>query len=315
VQGSYEMDINFPDSVCLNSDFPLEIIHTGGEPTSYTQQWLKLNSLGMPVEISTDIMLRQPTTLGDMHFLAIGSSWLWTSAGETAGERIFDTVPFIVRGVDSIIARIEIVESVRIIGSRVDVLRHLDPIFDSVQLGEKLRITGAVDGRPTNYPHLIFGWDAVEFSDSEFAGFSPEPTNTDHIAFTGLIFSPQMFYFMAEDTSAYGCFSLDSVQVGIRQLTGTPKDDFAKVPQAFTPHNQDGINDVFMQNVDEITILNRWGAVIFEATGAKARAGWDGRNPKTGRMVDRGDYFFIITIYENNDNTKKHTKTGVVTVL
>jgi gliding motility-associated-like protein len=319
VEGSYRFSVGYHDSVCLNSDFPLNAIHTGGEPTTYLQRWFKLDSEGTPVEISQHIEVTQPiTTLGDMHFWAVGSSWLRTGVGplETApGERFFDTIPFTVKSIDSIIARIETVESVRIIGNRVDVARELYPIFDSVLLGEKLRITGVVERRPAGYPHFLFEWDAAEISDSasEFAGFSPEPGDTN-VAFTGLIFSPQMFYFAVHDTTAYGCFSMDSVLIGVRQLTGN-KNDFVEIPGAFTPHNQDGINDIFMKNVDEITIFNRWGVVIFEAKGPEAQKGWDGRYPKTGRMVDKGDYFYIITIYEHNDKTKKSTKTGVVTVI
>jgi hypothetical protein len=79
-----------------------------------------------------------------------------------------------------------------------------------------------------------------------------------------------------------------------------------------------------MRGVDEITILNRWGVIIYQATGPKAQEGWNGRDSRSNRVVDRGDYFYIITIHENittiegdqNINSvKKHTKTGVVTVL
>jgi gliding motility-associated-like protein len=172
-----------------------------------------------------------------------------------------------------------------------------------------------VDKRPENYPHFFFEWGAEILNpNSEFTGFSPVPVNTN-VAHTGLIFSPQIFFFAVYDTSAYGCFSIDSIQIMTRQLTGNPNDDFVKIPGAFTPHNNDGINDVFMRNVDEITILNRWGVVLYEATGQKAREGWDGRNMKTNRVVDKGDYFYIITIYDPNDKTIKSTKTGVVTVL
>jgi gliding motility-associated-like protein len=257
-----------------------------------------------------------------------------------------DTFRFSVRGLDSLIASFARIESVQIVGNRVNVVRELHPKLDNtVLLGEKLRFIGDVEGRDSGYSHFLFKWGNEKISggpplpylehpllssgfppEFEYAGFRPCPGDSNKIAFSGLIFYPQTFYFAVEDTTALGCFSMDSVVIRIVPLQGNPKFDFGEIPGVFTPHVRDGRNDYFMRNknVNEITILNRWGAIIHQATGENAKKGWDGRDSRTNRMVDRGDYFYIITIYENitvtggdqNINSvKKHTKTGVVTVL
>jgi gliding motility-associated-like protein len=56
--------------------------------------------------------------------------------------------------------------------------------------------------------------------------------------------------------------------------------DFVYVPTAFSPNN-DGLNDVFLPKTRavenyELTILNRWGAIIF--TTQNPQQGWDGKD-------------------------------------
>ncbi|MBO4613629.1 MAG: gliding motility-associated C-terminal domain-containing protein [Bacteroidales bacterium] len=74
------------------------------------------------------------------------------------------------------------------------------------------------------------------------------------------------------------------------------------LPNVFTP-NGDGINDYyhpigeykFVEKVD-MTILNRWGEVMFETTDPDIM--WDGRNKMTGTYVVPGVYFYICEVYE-----------------
>ena len=77
---------------------------------------------------------------------------------------------------------------------------------------------------------------------------------------------------------------------------------YYNLPNVFTP-NGDGINDYyhpmgeykFVEKV-EMTIMNRWGQVMFETNDPDIM--WDGRNRMTGKMVVPGVYFYICEVYE-----------------
>jgi hypothetical protein len=254
----------------------------------------------------------------DVEYRVVGLNTLFGNPESTMLVPVFDTAYFTVKAVPPIITRITNVELIRVIGNRIEVIDNLSTEHDSIKLGERLRLTAEVEGREEGFEHYVFRWltpeDLNDYPNPhEFAGYVPNRTDT-LVAHSGLIFYPQWFFFSADDTRADGCFTVDGVQIDIRQLIQKPS-DFGVVPGAFSPTNNDGINDFFMEGVDEITILNRWGIVIYEAIGERAKQGWDGRDQRTNRIVDRGDYFYIITIYDNNDNTKRSTKTGVVTVF
>lgn len=62
------------------------------------------------------------------------------------------------------------------------------------------------------------------------------------------------------------------------------------IPNVFTP-NGDGINDIFLENMDEVEliIINRWGQKVFEGIG-----GWDGMC--NGKEMSAGTYFYMITM-------------------
>jgi len=81
-------------------------------------------------------------------------------------------------------------------------------------------------------------------------------------------------------------YSCDSIVNLILEVIELP------VPNVFTP-NGDGINDIYLENIDllkHITILNRWGQIVYEGT-----TGWDGRT--NGVEVAAGTYFYIITTH------------------
>lgn len=66
------------------------------------------------------------------------------------------------------------------------------------------------------------------------------------------------------------------------------------LPNVFTPDG-DGVNDVFTMNIEnaiayELTILNRWGNVIFESSSLEAV--WNGRDQSTGERLTDGVYFY-----------------------
>ena len=341
--GGFYFEPRYRASVCPGiSNIPLEIVNTG-VPIVFEAAWY--SGVVNPNDITDTTWTPIPNSVGQdqieqdmpadasaMHFrVEARYSRCVTTDGITVVEPDTTRVSFTVTAVDPIVATIT-AQTVRIVGNRVDVLELYRSGIDSVRLGENLRFIGRAEGRPDEFPHLVMHWSGDFESDRIL--FGPIPENRDTM-FSGTVFtSDQRFFFAVEDTAAFGgynldgstfgCISWDSVVILIREFgDGDTQDDdevFGSVPNAFTPHNADGVNDIFMPGVDRLTILNRWGVVIFHAEGAAARRGWDGRDSRTNRLVDRGDYFFIIEIHRPSvtnlgQPSYTHSKTGVVTVL
>ncbi|MCB0753987.1 MAG: gliding motility-associated C-terminal domain-containing protein [Flavobacteriales bacterium] len=85
-----------------------------------------------------------------------------------------------------------------------------------------------------------------------------------------------------------------------------------KYSTAFTP-NFDGINDCFRPGFDgrfsecyQLTVYNRWGALIFESTGGQDHC-WDGYT-KGGKRCEEGTYYYIVSL-------KGYEKHGYVTLV
>lgn len=86
------------------------------------------------------------------------------------------------------------------------------------------------------------------------------------------------------------------------------------VPNAFTPHNKDDVNDLFMPvalNVVKLhlQVYNRWGELVFETN--ELNSGWNGMYKQEQAQADV--YVYTIT-YEGADTFVK-TKHGNVTLL
>ncbi len=82
--------------------------------------------------------------------------------------------------------------------------------------------------------------------------------------------------------------------------------DKLNIPNVFTP-NGDGINDLFMITSSgltdyEITIVNRWGELVFQSNDPKQ--GWDGTSK--GKKCTDGVYFYSIKAKQNSDDINKH---------
>jgi gliding motility-associated-like protein len=85
-------------------------------------------------------------------------------------------------------------------------------------------------------------------------------------------------------------------------------DPIVLLPNVFTPNN-DGENDVFQMQVTNVSevrlvITNRWGNIVYEATGANP--GWNGKT-QSGQMAAEGVYYVQ---YEADNIYKTKTLSG-----
>ncbi|HET8962585.1 MAG TPA: PKD domain-containing protein, partial [Chitinophagales bacterium] len=69
------------------------------------------------------------------------------------------------------------------------------------------------------------------------------------------------------------------------------------IPNAFTPGNNDGVNDRFIPvgngiTIFEMYIFDRWGKQLFKTNDLEN--GWDGRVNETGELVKEGVYVYKI---------------------
>jgi gliding motility-associated-like protein len=95
-------------------------------------------------------------------------------------------------------------------------------------------------------------------------------------------------------TSKYGCIKSGSIIVDVVPF----------IPNVFTP-NGDGINDIFMPDID-IKIMDRFGLVLYDGT-----AGWDGTYK--GRMMSPDTYFYQLHYLDRYQ--KEHIKKGFITLV
>ena len=83
------------------------------------------------------------------------------------------------------------------------------------------------------------------------------------------------------------------------------------IPNVFTP-NGDGVNDLYFVSSKgltefNMTILNRWGNVVFESNDAQTV--WDGTS--NGVKCTDGTYFYILNA---KSQTKEYKKQGHITL-
>lgn len=112
----------------------------------------------------------------------------------------------------------------------------------------------------------------------------------------------QLYFILV--TTAQGCTGRDSVKV--RALSGLT------IPNAFSPHTNDAINDVWtIKNLDLfpgaiVSVFDRYGRQVYRSVGYSVP--WDGR--VNGVLVPVGVYYFIIDPLNGN---KKYV--GSITIL
>lgn len=97
-------------------------------------------------------------------------------------------------------------------------------------------------------------------------------------------------------------------------FTVTIADSYLKCPNAFSPGNDDGVNDEWRVSYRsllsyECHIFNRWGTELFKSTNPGE--GWDGK--KGGKTVPTGVYFYVIKAVGSDG--KKYNLSGDINVL
>jgi hypothetical protein len=101
----------------------------------------------------------------------------------------------------------------------------------------------------------------------------------------------------------------------LQTLEMKPEEVFVDViPEVFTPHHQDGLNDEFvvrMSKVDHYHMLIRDfnGNVVFETQNQDEY--WNGKRYNMGDMLQTGNYTYLLVYVANG---RKETKTGIIKI-
>lgn len=141
-----------------------------------------------------------------------------------------------------------------------------EPTDNSIYIGQLFTIT-TTPSTFSNYSFYIDSLLAQEGQSNSYTSASMQ--------------DGQIIYVIADDG---GCFStMDSIII-----------DVNPIPNAFTPINADGVNDLFLKGLD-LTVFNRWGQEIYAGTD-----GWDGKY--NGNYVSKGTYYFTIKMPDINNN-------------
>lgn len=108
-------------------------------------------------------------------------------------------------------------------------------------------------------------------------------------------------YFIVLTSNNLGCLNSDSVLIIVKVLDTVT----IETPNIFTP-NGDPANNGFTLNTTnakeiKITILNRWGNIVFEINDFTTT--WDGKID--GKLATEGTYFYIYEVKDVNDQIHK----------
>lgn len=77
------------------------------------------------------------------------------------------------------------------------------------------------------------------------------------------------------------------------------------IPNAFSPNSENG-NNVFsiyskgnLQNISSLTIMDRWGSLLYAAQDFQAGEGWDGKI--NGKLASSGIYIYVVKLLDEDD--------------
>ncbi len=144
---------------------------------------------------------------------------------------------------------------------------------------------------------IFLGNSAHLDGSSSFGGetflWTPGGTLNDASSMLPIATPPTTTSYVLVYTNSLGCADYDTVVVHVKDCKPL------LVPNAFTPFNNDGIDDYFMiLNPDDfyrlvrMEIYNRWGQLIF-STNDKNSKGWDGKYQGTEQQIDTYIYNII----------------------
>ena len=139
----------------------------------------------------------------------------------------------------------------------------------------------------------------IYFSPIEGGEFGLVGSITDTPLDTFLVHSPDLGLAGCYAVTAVDSFNNESAFSNIFCVDNCPT---YELPNAFTP-NQDGANELYVPFTPycfidriEISIVNRWGQLVFESTDPEIR--WDGTN-LSGDPVAEGVYYYNCRVFEN----------------
>jgi len=170
---------------------------------------------------------------------------------------------------------------------------------------------------PTTFnwePAILFSpadsWNSSIYSDDAIFAQIPESRKVE-------LFDPQTRRYSnfilvdAKAVTSVGC--ADSLRLYARFV------DKVSFGNVFSP-NGDGINDLWQVPKNylfpdlEIEIFNRWGALVWSASGDNAIKGWNGRTNK-GNELPIGTYYYVIKYNINTSDGKWTPVTGSITIV
>lgn len=196
-----------------------------------------------------------------------GSAYLWNTGDSTQNLTITpdNTTTYIVTVYDN--NGCSSTDDVLIgVNATPEIYLTSDPADNTIYTGQLFTVTA----EPTSYSNYSFYIDSVLVQNGEDFAYS-----------TTSLQNGQIIFVTADES---GCISLiDSVIVDVKPI-----------PNAFTPINSDGVNDIFLKGLD-VVVFNRWGQKIYSGTN-----GWDGKF--NGSFVSKGTYYFTIKMKDSNNN-------------
>ncbi len=131
--------------------------------------------------------------------------------------------------------------------------------------------------------------------------WSPAETLNDATIFNPTAKPTEKTTYYLEGEDQWGCLGYDTIVVDLR----FPQT--IQVPNLLTP-NGDGHNDVWdlrsVPGIDnsKVTILDRWGSVIFESPATGYKHNWNGK--RLDLEYPEGTYYYIIELYDFNETVK-----------
>lgn len=181
--------------------------------------------------------------------------------------------------------------------------------YDNEQKDDASSLGGSA---PAEITFSAYPTDAAVFKEWQISDTQDFDVITDRYSqdeFTYVFNDEGTFYVRYQCGDADGHCMFDSetytVSIGASKL---------EIPNAFSPGNQDGINDIWKVSYTslisfECHIFNRWGQKMIDLTHPSQ--GWDGRYK--GKLVPNGVYFYVIKAV--GADGRKYNESGDINII